>query len=568
MATLYLKTAGGNWTDAGAWSTVNAGGVDNSGPPTSSDDCIAEALSGQVTISGTSVGKSFSATGGTGDYTGTFTHNAFTLTFSGSVTFSAGMTYTALATSTIALSSTGTFTTAGKLLPNVNITNNTTTMGDNWNFLDAKNISITMSAASWNLNGKTVAGFSKTSRVLVRSNSLGVSRTITINGGAFNGCDLRDLAANVATDISAASDYTGDCGGTSNFTFTPAATQTYTGGTDNWSTIARWTSRVPLPQDDVSMSGVTGGTITIDMPRLGRNIDWTGASGSPTVAHSLACTIYGGITFITAMTVTQTTNITFEGRSSFMFTRAGRTLANSINQSMIGGTMTLLDTMALAGTWNLTNGTFDDGGFASSFGVFQSTNSNTRAITKSGVMTLTSTTTPWILTTSTGCTLTDTGTILLSDTSGTTKTFAGGGLTTYNDIKIAALSTVNDRVTFTGANTFNRIYTDGGGTKLITLPGSTTTTLLSGAGLGNGTNIITFTASAGSATVSKAGGVVAWSSVSLTNIIASATGATYYAGVAPPSVDGGGNTNWLFQEAPVISITAGSIKQNLLLLVG
>ena len=157
----------------------------------------------------------------------------------------------------------------------------------------------------------------------------------------------------------------------------------------------------------------------------------------------------------------------------------------------------------------------------------------------------------WNTGTATNLTITaNLSTILISSTGGASKTFAGGGLT-YNALKIAGGGT--GAVIITGANTFNRIYTDGGGTKSITLPGSTTTTILSGQGLGNGANVITFTASAGSATVSKAAGKVRWNYVSLTNI-PSTGGAVFYAGIN--STDGGGNTGWLFRNAPSV---AGSV---------
>jgi hypothetical protein len=143
-------------------------------------------------------------------------------------------------------------------------------------------------------------------------------------------------------------------------------------------------------------------------------------------------------------------------------------------------------------------------------------------------------------------TLTSTGSeIQITDTGAGAKTFAGGGLT-YNNVKISGGGA--GAVIFTGANTFNRIYTDGGGTKSVTLPGSTTTTIISGLGLANGTNVITFTASAGSATVSKSGGgTVSWDYVNLTNIPA-AQASTWYAGTH--STDGTGNTNWIFTDPP------------------
>lgn len=76
MATLFAKTAGGNFNTANTWSNVNAGGADNSGPPTAADDVVFELLSGNVSIDTSSVCRSIDCTSGTGNYTGTLTHNA------------------------------------------------------------------------------------------------------------------------------------------------------------------------------------------------------------------------------------------------------------------------------------------------------------------------------------------------------------------------------------------------------------------------------------------------------------------------------------------------------------
>lgn len=126
--TLYLKTAGGNWGQPATWSNTGAGGVDSSGPPTLADDAIAELLSGdvQVTVS-THVARSFSATAGTGDWTGTLTHSTnATWTIVSTLTFSAGMTYTrgSQTASTISFlgnsSTIGAIDFAGKNISNVN----------------------------------------------------------------------------------------------------------------------------------------------------------------------------------------------------------------------------------------------------------------------------------------------------------------------------------------------------------------------------------------------------------------------------------------------------------------
>lgn len=71
-ATLYLKAAGGNWSEAATWSNTGSGGADSSGPPTSADAVILEAGSGNVVVDMTGQSAlSVSMTAGTGDYAGT-----------------------------------------------------------------------------------------------------------------------------------------------------------------------------------------------------------------------------------------------------------------------------------------------------------------------------------------------------------------------------------------------------------------------------------------------------------------------------------------------------------------
>lgn len=578
MANKFARTAGGNWTTDATWSTTSGGAADTVAP-TASDDVFLDANSGNVTISATSVGKSLDCTG----YTGTLTHNTgISLTLSGNLTFVAGMTYTPSETSVLAFNVDSTITSAGKLITRIQLTgtNADLTLGDNLSFAAYKTcqLNLVSSGTTVVLNGKTISGNSSTNRVLILSNTIGSSRTITNTTGTFANADFRDITLSSAADLSAITGLSGDCGGNTNITFTTAATQTYTGGTGSWSDVTKWTSRVPLPQDDVSMAGVTGGTITADMPRLGKSIDWTGASGTPTWASTISNTVYGSVTHISSMaTPTMDAIMVFEGRSSFTLTSAGKTINRSgITIQMVGGTLTLSDASVISaaignGIWTLSNGTFNTGSFNLTTPYFSSSNSNTRVINLgSSTITLTgsdSLASPWNCQTSTNLTVNaGTSTIVFTDLSTTSKTFAGGGKT-YYDLKCNTDSTSGTQI-ITNSNTFNRIYTDGGGTKSITLPGSATTTILSGQGLNNGTNVITFTASAGSATVAKSGGgTVGWDYVNLTNIPAS-TANTWYAGTH--STDGGGNTNWSFTAVPILTgyISVQDLKDNWLIANG
>lgn len=640
MATLFLKTGATNFNAAGSWSNVNASGVDNSGPPANTDDCIAETLSGNVTVNAGSVCKSFDTTSGTGSYGGVITHTAgVTWTISGSFKLNSGVTYTLgnAATSALAINATGTLTSGTRTIGNFTNTVGTLTLGDDivcnsWTHTsgglthNSKNITIqgdvttfvtgartyfgvTMNSITMTISGGgsftnftrtgtssknsvlTVAnsftvtgtllfnGNSSVNRLLVRTTTMGTTSTITVTGATANGgnnYDLRDLlfnnggsnldltnsGANLVGDING----NGMSGGGTLTTTTPA-TQTWSGtGGGNWSANA-WSGRAPLPQDDVVINAafVATPTVTFDMPRLGKNLDFSGLSGSPVFsANSIGMTLYGSLKLgpFNSSFGGSTGSLTFEGRSNYTCTCAGKS-QGPLTIAMFGGQLTFLDayTGIVSGSWTQNNGTIIDGGFSHSIANYNSSNSNLRALTRSGTWSISSTNVPWTLTTSTNMTLTDTGTSIVSDTGATTKTFAGGALT-YNDVKKAFNGTASDLLAITGANTFNRIYTDGGGTGTIRLPGSTTTTIASGQGLGNGTNVITIVASAGSATVSKSGGgTVSMDYLNLTNIPA-VQATTWYAGTH--STDGGGNTNWVFTAPP----SGGTARMLTLLGVG
>lgn len=543
---------------------MNAAGGDSSGPPTASDDCIAELLSGNVTITSGSTCKSFNCTSGTGDYAGILTHTANTWTIAGNLVFSAGMSYLGSGGFiSVALTAGPSITTNGQLIGIIQNTNSgTMTLNDNISFVAAKTGSIILNGPL-NVNGKTISGNSATNRVLFRSTTLGTSATVTVASGTFANADFRDITFSNGgnnLDLSAITGLSGDCGGNSNatggkvVTFTTAATQTWSGTSGgNWSANA-WTSRVPLPQDDVTINAAFSATQTVtnDMPRMGASISWTGATGSPNFTMNTANqTIYGSlilISGITTFTASQATN--FEGRGNFNLDSGGKSFGAAVVFQMIGGKITLLSafTQTVSNT-GMTNGTIDANGFNMTIVALNGNNSNTKAlVTGNATITLTNSSgTPWNLS-AVGTTLTMTGsTILFSDTGASSKTFAGAGFT-YNNLSISGGGA--GAVIITGSNTFANLPQVTGGTKTITITAGTTQTFTGGTNFGNGSNVVTINTGGAAATFTKpSGAVINATSISLTSIVATETN-KWYAGPTPPSVDGGGNTNWIFLAAP------------------
>jgi hypothetical protein len=479
---------------------------------------------------------------------------------------SSGCTLTAN-TGTIALSGAGshTFNSGGKT------TYNTVTFSNGHNPLintasTFANITKTCNAGTKTdfiafINTTTVTGTLKiwggsaTDRILVRSNTIGTATTITNTGATMDwqSVDFRDIALSTAYDASAITGLSGDSGGNTNITFPGSVAQVWSGTSGgNWSANA-WTTRVPLPQDDVSFNtSLSGQTITLDMPRLGRSVDFSGVSGTPAIsANTVAMTVNGSmnLTGIGTFTTGSTGSWTYMGRGSYSLTSNGKSYGSTaVSINAPTGTYTLLDAHTQStgngnSTFSVSNGTFDSAGFNVTATIISL---GTGTTTNMGNSTWLAThgSSASVYSVNAGATVNAGTSTLVIGSSTANLTFAGGGKT-YNDFRVTP--GLSGTVAITGANTFNRIYSNGGGVKSIILPGSATTTLLSGLGLNNGTDVITFTASAGSATVSKASGILSWDYVNLTNI-PSTGGATFYAGAN--STDGGGNTGWIFSAAP------------------
>jgi hypothetical protein len=121
-------------------------------------------------------------------------------------------------------------------------------------------------------------GNSAINRLLVYGTTYGTQVTVALGAsatcltGSSGYVDIRDInmtgGASGERNLSTIS--SGDCGGNAGITFTTAVDQHWLnvdGG--NWSTASNWTSRIPLPQDDVylDLAFNSGKTVTCDMPR-------------------------------------------------------------------------------------------------------------------------------------------------------------------------------------------------------------------------------------------------------------------------------------------------------------
>lgn len=189
---------------------------------------------------------------------------------------------------------------------------------------------------------------------------------------AFTG-DIDDVSVKEISTL-------GNALGNSGITFTPAADQYFyapTTGTKLWSG-AYWylgsggtggAGRVPLPQDNAifnaSSIGAASTTISADMPRLGKDITWTGVTNSPTWApDSNSGQWYGSLTLISAMTLSPSGQWWARARGTASLTSNGKNLNTSINV-MYGCTLSLQDACASGYNFNvLTGGTLTTNGYS------------------------------------------------------------------------------------------------------------------------------------------------------------------------------------------------------------
>ena len=421
----------------------------------------------------------------------------------------------------------------------------------------------------------TINGNSVTNRLLIKTDTIGSSATLTAATIVTKWVDWRDITAAGAANWNLTAQSTnssGNCGGNTGITFTVAATQTATGTASfSWSTHG-WTSRVPLPQDDVVISNafVAGRTVTLDMPRAGKSITWSNTGNSVAWAKTTTTTIYGSLvmTGTSLMTNSGTTGFTFENRSAATFTSAGQTFTNPVTVACFGSSLTLAD------AWNnsagvsltVTDGTFSDGGFSATFGgQLNSSNASatTRAITISNGITWTFTGTSfWNTSASTGLTLTATGsTIKCTDSTNASLVFATGSLTYGNFYSNRGANT--GTLTITGSSTFNNFKDDGTAAHSILFTAGITTTVatftVTGNGAGNEISINSTTTAVHTLTKSS-GGTISCDYLNIQHSVASNAN-TWYAGthsINNQAVSTAGS-GWIFTAPPSGTATIGNL---------
>jgi len=308
----------------------------------------------------------------------------------------------------------------------------------------------------------TCTGGSAVRRIFLQSNTFGTTRTFTANSLSATDCDFQDIKiAGVASGSSTTR--TGDCGGNSGIAF-PAPKTVYwnLAGIQNWNATAWATSsggtpnidNFPLAQDTAVFdnSGAVGTVATVAEHNIG-SVNMSARTTTMTFNVN-SCTVYGNFTLGAGVTFPSTTNtLTFSGRGTQTITSNGVSFGPNLTINSITGVVELADALTMTGTNTLTfsSGTFNAVAYNVTVNKVFFGGSTLRM--GSGTWTLTGFGTVWNY--SAGNLITGSSNIVLSNTSTSARTFAGGGKY-YNKITIGGTTGVST-TTFTGNNTIGEL---------------------------------------------------------------------------------------------------------------
>lgn len=362
----------------------------------------------------------------------------------------------------------------------------------------------------------TVAGATAVRRIFVRSDTLGTTRTLTVNSLSATDCDFRDITIAGAAAGSSPT-RAGNCGGNTGITFPSPKTVYWNSAVASlWSSTA-WApasggtpdiNQFPLAQDTAVFdnAGTVAGAIAMDASWNIGTFDASARTSAMTLTTSASTPfVYGNWRFGTGVTSTSTSGtITFAGRSTQTITSNGVTFGCPVTVDCVTSTVQLADALTLGSTrtLTLTSGTFDAVTYNVTTGLFNcTTGTNTILRMGSGTWTLSGTGNIWMSTASPGTFFKGTANIVLSDTSTTSRAFNGSALS-YNKLTIggatgtstltissnnqftelASTKTVAHTIDFgSTAQTFGKWTVTGTAGNVVTLSGTGTSHVLAGA---------------------------------------------------------------------------------------
>jgi hypothetical protein len=350
------------------------------------------------------------------------------------------------------------------------------------------------------INGTlTCAGATAVRRIFLRSDTLGTTRTLTVNSLSATDCDFRDITIAGAAAGSSPT-RAGNCGGNTGIAFpSPKTVYWNLAGTQNWSATA-WApssggtpdiNQFPLAQDTAVFDNTgSAGTITTNAAWNIGTLNMSGRTSACTIDWSNSGPFYHGNVLLGSGVTPGTTGApTFAGRGTQTITSGGNIWSGAITIDSATGTVQLADALTLiaARTLTLTSGTFDAVTYNVTTGSFAVPTFATTLKMGSGTWTLSSTGNLWNFS-SNPVLYKGTANIVLSNTSATNRTFRGGGLS-YNKLTIGG-STGTSTLIIEGDNQFTELASTKTVAHTIDL-GSTTQTFGKWTVTGTAGNVVT-----------------------------------------------------------------------------
>ena len=339
----------------------------------------------------------------------------------------------------------------------------------------------------------------------------------------------------------------------------------WVGGTGTWdsSSTTNWAASsggssgasVPTASDNVffdvnSNTGTSPFTVTMaNTPRVCNDFTASGLDGTMTLAGSSVGLTVSGSLFFPASNFTRT----YSGVTTFNATTTGKTinfngitLSNNATFDGLGGGWTLASSLTTSSLIILYKGSLNTAGYSVSCQAFRSDDVGTRALTL-GATTWTVTSTfsgdlAWYVVDSGGYMTVSRGTSTISLTGSVRQDFYGAGKTwgTINLGGSGGVHLLENAGTY--ANVTNSITP-----AYISFPSGYTNYFENFSVSGTSGNLVSIYSDFPPAvsTLSKVGGgVISLNYLSVTNLTATGSGATWYAGAN--STNGGNNTGWIF----------------------
>jgi len=471
------------------------------------------------------------------------------------LTFNAG-------TSQINCSSTSTisFSSGGLTFYNVSFTGTTAAIRAITGANTFNNLTLTASAvagvmqctfaANQTITGTlTVAGATAVRRIFVRSNTIGTARTLTVSTLSATDCDFRDITMAGAAAGSSPT-RAGDCGGNTSITFPVAKTVYWNlAGAQNWSADG-WatssggtpaTNNFPLAQDTAVFdnTGSVTGTITQSPDYNMGTVDMSARTSAMTLLIDGNPFVYGNWKNGTGTTLSGSNTLSFGGRGTQTITSNGISFTVQIAINSSTGTVQLADAFTISSGIGFSSGTFDAVSYNVSAPQFNLTGATNTVKMGSGTWTLSGTGSVW--TYSAGTLNKGTANIVLSDTSTTARTFAGGSQS-YNKLTIGGTTGIST-TSITGNNQFTELASTKTVAHTIDL-GATTQTFGAWTVTGTVGNVVTVS---GTATITIVGARVSGVDYLAlgTTVISATSPGEFYAGA-----NSTGGTNAILTAAP------------------